>query len=136
MGILRRLLSLVRPDDTFDAYDVAFEGDIVIVTASSAPEFDETLRLIDYLSKNNLYKRRLWDFSRIDFPYDLHEIREFAAYGRAQMREKNRFAVLVSDDMGFGSMRAFSVYRQEKGVTDVLVSRDRDEAIAWLSEDF
>ena len=136
MGILRRLLSFVRPDDKFDAYDISSEGDIVIITASSAPDFDQTLRLIDYLSQNRLYKRRLWDFSKIDFPYDLHEIREFAAHGRAQMREKNRFAVLVSDDMGFGSMRAFSVYRQEKGVTDVLVSRDRDEAIAWLSEDF
>ena len=136
MGFLRRLLSLVRPDDKFDSYDISNEGEIVIVTATSPPAFEETLRLIDYLGDNKIYERRLWDFSQVEFPYDLHEIREFAAHGRAKMREKNRFAVLVSDDMGFGSMRAFSVYRQEKGVTDVLVSRDRAEAIAWLSEDF
>ncbi|MEM6511905.1 MAG: hypothetical protein AAF660_02745 [Pseudomonadota bacterium] len=136
MSFLKRLFSFVRPDDTFDAYTLSFEGDIVIVTATAQPGFDETLRLIDHLSRNKLYKRRLWDFSGIDFPFDLHEIREYAAYGRSQMRDKNRFAVLVGDDMGFGSMRAFSVYRQEKGITDVLVSRDRQEAIAWLSEDF
>ncbi|MEM1174274.1 MAG: hypothetical protein AAGA33_07070 [Pseudomonadota bacterium] len=136
MGILRRLLAWVRRADNFDAFEISFDGDIAIVTALAAPDFEETMRLIDYLSQNNIYKRRLWDFSQIDFPYDLHEIREFAAYGRAQMRAKNRFAVLVNDDIGFGSMRAFSVYRQEKGVTDVLVSRDRDEAITWLSEDF
>ena len=134
MGFLSRLLPFLRSEDEFDSYVVRQQDGITIVKPTQPPGYDETTRMIEYIAKNKLYRLRLWDFSNIPFPFTLDEIRELAATGRASMPEKNRFAVVVTDEVGYGTMRAFSVYRQQTGLTEVFVSSSVEEAMAWLKQ--
>ncbi len=134
MGFLSRLLPFLKSEDEFESYVVRQQDGVTIVRPTQIPSFEETTRMIEYIGRKNIYHRRLWDFSNIPFPFTLDEMREMAATGRASMHEKNRFAVVVTDEIGFGTMRAFSVYRQQTGLAEVYVSNSFDDAMQWLKQ--
>ncbi len=106
---------------------------ITVIRFAEEPTVADTKEIIDILAKNESYHLRLWDMSRIQFDFTMDEIRAIAKYGKSRFPEKNFFAAVAPEDLAFGKLRAFEVYRAEEGHSDVRVFRTESEAIEWLS---
>lgn len=114
------------------AYALSSENGITVVKPIRTPSVDETLQLIRHIFENESYERRMYDFGGLPFPFSMEDLREFAALGSQLAQKPNRLAVVVRDDVGFGSTRAFGVYRDGDDLTETRVFHNRDEATRWL----
>ncbi|CAB5090000.1 hypothetical protein D3OALGA1CA_844 [Olavius algarvensis associated proteobacterium Delta 3] len=101
---------------------------------SRAPTIGEAKIVIDKLADERSYHLRLWDFGDIFFNFSMDEIREIAEYGKSKFLEPNRMALVAPQDLAFGTLRAFEVYRQEDTHSIPRVFRAKAEAIDWLAE--
>ncbi len=128
---IRKLVARSKDSDT-GVYVLSEEDSITVVTPVRDPSVDETLQIVRYIFENEIYERRLFDFGNIEARFSIEELRQVAALGASLAEKPNRLAVVVHDDVGFGSTRAFGVYRDSDGFTETRVFRDRDEAKNWL----
>jgi len=71
--------------------------------------------------------------SEIHFYFTVGEIQEISAYGKLKFTKANKLAIHAVDDLTFGEMRQFEVYREEKGTSLPRVFRIEQEAIEWLN---
>lgn len=115
-----------------DSIDVRVVDGVTVVTYLKQPSVEDTKQVVRYLAGRRIYSRRIWDTSRIDFPYSLDELRDIAYYGRKKLGDHNRLAVVVKDSVGYGSTRAFSVYRDGDDVATSRVFKSLDEAMKWV----
>ena len=107
---------------------------VAIATFLKPATVDETKQVIRYLGSTGTYHRRVWDLSKIDFPFTIEELRDMAYYGRDEMGEASRIALVVKDTVGYGSLRAFSTYREGDNIAKSRVFRSLDEAMQWVQE--
>jgi len=98
------------------------------------PSFDEVKSVLDNIAKNHSYRKRLFDFSEVDIDFTTHELRSIAAYGKFKFTRKSKLAVYTVDDLSFGEMRQFEVYREEEGKAISGVFRTEQAAIEWLNK--
>ena len=115
-------------------YTIKQVKSITIIVFSKAPTFDEAKEVIDTLAKNNSYHLRLWDFSHVLFNFTKEEIQEIALYGKSMFLEKNRIAVVAPQDLSYGILRSFEIYREQDMHSIPRVFRNRQEALQWLEE--
>ena len=64
----------------------------------------------------------------------MEEIQEIAIYGKSKFVVKNRLAAVAPQDVAYGTLRAFEVYREQEGHSVPRVFRTKQEAIEWLEE--
>ncbi len=77
----------------------------------------------------------LWDLRGVNFELSSAEVAEFAAFGKQNSPFAGlRMAFLVSDDLAFGLIRMFDVFRATER-THTAVFRIRSQALAWLRQD-
>lgn len=118
-----------------DSIDVRIVDGVTIATFRKPASVDDAKSAIRYIAGKGIYHRRIWDVSKIDFPYSLQELRDLAYYGRDKMGESNRLALVVKDTVGFGSSRAFSTYREGDDVAESRVFKNLDDAMQWVKQD-
>ena len=115
-------------------YYIENESGITIVHFDSDPTYNEIIEMLDYLSENNLYIKRLFDFSKVKFKLTTDQIKSMAEYGKKIFTQKNKGAVLSNIDLVFGESRQFSVYREDE-VCLFNTFRNKKDAIDWLLND-
>lgn len=71
--------------------------------------------------------------SAIQFYFTINEIEQIAEYGKQKFTKPNKLALFAIDDLAFGEMRQFMVYREEQSKSIPRAFRDKQEAIAWLN---
>ncbi|MEM6511906.1 MAG: hypothetical protein AAF660_02750 [Pseudomonadota bacterium] len=129
----------MNPDDEgdfaaqFRNYRIDVEDGVTKVRVLNAPRNEETLKMIRFLCDNDLCQRRLVDLRRA-LPFTASDLIEFAAQGRALMRERNRFALLIDDATERDPLDVLTVYREQKGLSEVAVYDNEQAAISWLCE--
>jgi len=114
-------------------HEIIYEGGVTVVKFIMKPSFDQVKLIIDDISENYSYEKRLWDLSEIDFDFTTEEIRLIAEYGKRKFTKNNKLAVFATSDLAFGEMRQFEVYREEE-ISTPKVFRDKQNAINWLNE--
>ncbi len=120
----------------FENYRISVTDGITRIRVLAVPGNDETLRMIRFLHDTNLYRRRLVDFREKTLPFSASDLIEFAAKGRALMRDRNRFALVIGDKTQRGPLEILAAYREQEGVSEVSVFEDDRAAVDWLSEPF
>ena len=115
-----------------DSIDIQIVDGVTIATYLKPASIEETRQVIRYLASQGNYHRRVWDLSKIDFPFTVDELRGLAYYGRDKMGEASRIALIVKDTVGYGSLRAFSTYREGDNTAKSRVFRSLDEAMHWV----
>lgn len=115
-------------------YRIHITNGITIISFTAAPTFDDAKQVIDKLKKDNLYHLRLWDFSNILFNFSTEEIEQIANYGKLKFTEKNRIAMVAPQDLAFGTLRTFEVYRDQNSPSISRVFRTKEDAMKWLEE--
>lgn len=113
-------------------HSIEYADGITTIRFSTRPTLPECRAAVDDLADNYPYEKRLWDFSNIEFDLEMSDIKAIADYGKVRFTKRNRIAVVAPDDLAYGEMRAFEVYRAQKGHSVARVFRTLQEAIAWL----
>lgn len=71
--------------------------------------------------------------SEIKFDFTVDEIKQISEYGKMKFTKPNKLAVYALDDLVFGEMRQFMVYREEEGKVFPRAFRNKEEALEWLN---
>ena len=114
-------------------YTVEHENGITTVRFSEKPTFEEVQGVIDDLVENYPYDLRVWDLSNIDFNFSEQEIIDIANYGKLKFVKPNKAAFIAPQDLVYGQLRAFEVYREQEHAA-ARVFRTKPEALAWLEK--
>ena len=112
---------------------ITHENGITKIKFLVNPSFEQVKLIIDEIAENYPYEKRLWDMSEIKFNFTIDEIQRIAAYGKSKFTKPNKLAIFALDDLTFGEMRQFGVYREEKGKSLPRVFRNEQDAIEWLN---
>ena len=116
-----------------DSYTLSDSGGITTIKLFENPSYDLVKSIIDELAEHELYLRRLWDLREINFDWSTSMLQDMAEYGKSKFLKPNKAAFVVDNDLAFGEMRIFMVYREEQGKTIPNVFRDYDQAIEFLN---
>lgn len=115
------------------SFVVSIEDGVTRIKPTRRPGTQETIRFAVELIRDGGHPLRLWDYSDMPFPFSIDDLKQLAD-GAVKMNESPcRVATLVSDDLGFGSMRVFAAYFTSDNAP-MMVFRDEDAAIRWLKE--
>ena len=114
-------------------FRVSLEDGITCIQATKPPGIEDILAIGAELAEAGDFPRRLWDYSSIEFPFSIDELRELGRSAKQINRQNARVAVVVADDLGYGSMRVMAVHF-ENDTTSLGVFRNKQEAIQWLNQ--
>ncbi|MBN2426739.1 MAG: hypothetical protein JXK94_00220 [Deltaproteobacteria bacterium] len=63
------------------------------------------IEIIDELVERDIYERRLWDLSKIDFAWSFEKLQALAEYGKNVFKKPNKLAFYAPKELAFGEMR-------------------------------
>ena len=115
-------------------YTIEYVNGITEIRFSQAPSYADARAAIDDIAANFPYEKRLWDFSNVAFDFTMDELYSIAEYGKLTFTQANKAAIVAPQDLAYGEMRAFEVYREQAGHATARVFRTRAEALVWLKE--
>lgn len=116
-----------------DTYIINHSEGITEIKFLVPPSLALAKSIIDDIVENYPYEKRLWDLSEIKFNFTLAEIQQISEYGKLKFTKPNKLAIYAIDDLAFGEMRQFMVYREEEGKALPRAFRNKQEAIEWLN---
>jgi hypothetical protein len=97
------------------------------------PSYEHVKLMINEVAESYPYEKRLWDMSDVKIKFTTGQIKAMAAHGKTKFIKPNKLAIYVVDDLAFGQMRQFEVYREEEGKSESRVFRNEQNAIEWLN---
>lgn len=116
-----------------DTYTIKYSEGITEIKFLVSPTLEQCKSIIDNIIENYPYEKRLWDMSEIQFNFTTHEIEQIAEYGKRKFTKPNRLALYALDDLSFGEMRQFMVFREEQSKAIPRAFRNKQDAIDWLN---
>ena len=114
-------------------YSINFSDGISIIRSFKELTFQDIIEIIDDMSENYSYERRLWDISEYGMCLTSDELEKIAVYGKLNFIKPSKMAIVVSNNLDFGLARMFEAYRAEKKVK-TMVFHKKQEACSWLRE--
>jgi len=115
-----------------NTYIITHQDGITKIVFLVKPRLNELMLIIDVIAENYPYERRLWDLREVKFDLPTTEIQQISEYGKQKFTKPNKLALVTVDDLAFGEMRQFEVYREEEGKAVPRVFRNEEDAIRWL----
>ena len=112
-------------------HTIEHKNGITTIRFTGRPSYIECQSAIDDIVEHYPYDLRLWDFSNIEFDLSEKEIIDIANYGKLKFVKPNKLAIVAPQDLAFGQLRAFEVYREEAHAV-ARVFRTKLEALEWL----
>ena len=77
-------------------YSLETKDGITTVRFSNTPEMADLVVIIDDLSENNLYERRLWDLNPHGLNLNNDQLQEIASYGKFKFPKPSQLALVAS----------------------------------------
>jgi hypothetical protein len=114
-------------------YSITFSEGITRIKLFKRPTKAQVQSIMNEVAIHHAYEKRLWDLSEGDFIFPLEDLEEIAHFGKGKMTRPNKMAVLAPNDLNFGIMRQFEVFRANEHHTRFRVFRTEREAIDWLN---
>ncbi|MFL0805430.1 MAG: hypothetical protein K6L81_17085 [Agarilytica sp.] len=114
-------------------YEINKIGDVTAIRILRKSTYKELLAVINEIATHHPYHKRLWNISGINFDLSLDEIQQMAMHGKLVYTNPSKVAVVASDDLAYGEMNQFRVFREQQGFCSVKQFRDEKNAIEWLN---
>ncbi len=114
-------------------YSINTSEGITTVCFTERPKLDDIHNAIDEVARDNPGRLRLWDLSRNRLNLTTLQLRQLAEYGKSQSLPPSKVAIVASEDLTFGIMRMFEVFREDK-VSEHKIFRTVKEARGWLKQ--
>jgi len=115
-------------------YIIEYINDILKIKFYDKPTFEEVQCAIDDIAENYHYEKRLWNLSESNFNFTTQEIINISKYGKSKLIQPNKIAIIATDDLVYGEMRQFMVYREDDTKAKACVFKTEEEAINWLNQ--
>ena len=115
-------------------YNIEYLNGITKINFLEKPTFEEVQHAIDDVAENYPYEKRLWNLSDSNFNFTTKEIIDISKYGKSKFIKPNKIAIVATNDLAYGEMRQFMVYREEENKADACVFKTEEEAINWLNQ--
>jgi len=115
-------------------FSIAEIEGITVIEFDAVPDYSQVISCVDELAEYHPDGYRLWDLSKIEFNLSSIEMRKVSSYGSNKSARPIKVAFVVKNDLSFGEMRQFEVYRAGDIGGASRVFRSRIEAIKWLNE--
>ncbi|MEP5837473.1 MAG: hypothetical protein ABJ322_07125 [Marinobacter sp.] len=113
-------------------YSISDSGDVTIIRLHRDFELPELLAMIDDVAQTTSGDHRIWDLGDY-FSFTGEQIRQIADYGKNAVRGPCKIAYVAPNDLTFGLLRMYEVYRSEDGV-QAKVFRTEADATDWLNQ--
>ena len=114
--------------------DISHDRGVTTIRFTTAPTYQDVVGIIDELVDKYPYEIRLWDLSCINFDFSMDELMAIADYGKGKFIKPNLAAFVAPDDLAYGELRAFEVFREQKSHSTARVFRTVEEALQWIEE--
>ena len=98
------------------------------------PTYSDAQAVIDDITDNFPYEKRLWDFSKISFDFTIDEIKAIAKYGKSKFINPNKLAIVAPDNWAYIELHIFQAYRRQKDLSETRVFRTERDALKWLNQ--
>lgn len=105
---------------------------VTVIRISRKLEFDEILKAINDVASLTPSDRRLWNLNQF-FRFSKEQILEMAELGRRIWPTASKVAYVTSDELSFGLLRMFEVYREQEQY-QTRVFKSEEEALTWLND--
>ena len=105
-------------------------GGIITVRFNREPGFEEICLAIDDVADKYPGELRLWDLS-CGLSLTNDQVQQLAEYGKSRLYKPARLAIVAPQDLSFGLLRMYEVYRKEDHINQ-RVFRNEQEARDWL----
>ncbi len=112
-------------------YSISKDGLINVIRFDVEAEFKHLLQAMAEIDTIPDSELELWDLDDPGIKLSASEIRSLAEFAQHKKHRPRKTAVLVNDDLSFGLIRMYMVYR-EQPKTDTRVFRNKGEAHDWL----
>ena len=112
-------------------YSIDSTDGVTVVRFYKRLGIDEIRNAIIDVAENHLSDLRLWDFSKADINLTSSQIEELAKYGKSKFSIPSKVAIVAPEDLAFGLMRIYEVYREEDQA-EIKVFRSEQDAWVWL----
>ena len=116
-----------------ETHYITEESEFIEVNLLVHPDAHLIKSIIAELFEQFPNEKRLWDLSSVVFDLGVSELEDIAKFSRNIVLRSNKTAVYATQDLAFGVMRQFSVFREVESQSEVKVFRDKDKAKAWLT---
>ena len=113
-------------------YSIEQSNGITTITAYESLTFDEVIGILDYIATEDIYRLRCFDMSAVQLTYTRDDVVNLASHSKQIFSEKNRSAIVVSDDLAYGIIRSLMAYRDEAQHMQMNVFREVTPAKEWL----
>ena len=113
-------------------YSIERDENITTIRLHRELTLDEVLDVVDQVAQSDVSNRRLWDLTR-NFVFTSAEIAQIAERGKTHWPSASRVAYVAADDLSFGLLRMFEVYREQENY-ETRVFREEQGARDWLKE--
>ena len=111
-------------------YSIEHSDGVTTIRLSRNLELDDIFEVIDEVAAKDQCNRRLWDLTA-GFDFTNQQIEEIANRGKLRWPNASRVAYVASNDLAFGLLRMFEVFREQDHYKTG-VFRDEQEALRWL----
>ena len=116
-------------------YTIKQEEQIIRIKFHYSPDLIETMKIVGQVASEYDGRLRLYDMSEVVFDMSHDEIKQISEFGKQVFTKPNRIAILAKDNLSYGVMRMFEVYRTQNEFSKTRVFRNNQEAVDWLIEE-
>ena len=107
-------------------------GGVTSVRFTKETGVEDIRNAIDEVAENHLSDLRLWDISCEGINLTGRQIKQLAKYGRSKFLIPSKVAIVVQEDLAYGLMRMYEVYKNE-GLSETRIFCSDQEARIWLN---
>lgn len=113
-------------------YSISSSSDTTTIRFTGTPSIDDIKFAIEDVTENSRTRKRLWIMpGQVSLSHD--ELRMLAEFQKSQSFAAARVAMVAGDDLTFGLLRMYLVFRHSEGI-EGRVFRTLPQAQSWLDE--
>jgi len=115
-----------------EKYLIEYKNGVTRIQFFKNPTYAETQTIINDLSENYPYEKRLWILTNVRLNFTRDEIRAIAKYGKIKFIKPNRLALVAPDNWTYIKLHMFQAHRKQKEHSVAKVFRTELKALEWL----
>ncbi len=111
---------------------IEYKNGVTRIQFFENPTYAETQAIIDDLSENYPYEKRLWILTTIRLNFTRDELRAIAEYGKTKFIKPNRLALVAPDNWSYIKLHIFQAHRKQKEHSVAKVFRTESKGLERL----
>ena len=114
-------------------YSIEPSGKLTVIRLNRDLGLEEIFAVMRKVVETDVCDQRLWDLSKC-FTFADEQVQALANFGKQLWPDPSKVGYVASNDLTYGLLRMFEVYREGEGY-QTRVFRTEREALDWFEQD-